>query len=379
MNNKKLELLKKKITMVALAASLGLSYGTVAQADTYKKNEKNSKETFMLPVNETKSVGIPNKNVCIYTDSDEYLIKLNIEQKKCFITLMEENISKKSQSEILEFLNKYNETIYSLDIDANCYITNNKREVRKVDEAFLKKMVTLDNLQDLDLHRIKNLDISIFRDIPVKSLFLGGCTFYDCKKFSELSQLETLSLFSCEISDIKSITSLSQLTQLNIFDTAQYDKPLENIQDIKNMTSLKILRLSGNKIKSIEALSNLQSLQTLDLSMNEISDITPLSKLNQLKYVNLNYNVIKSIKSLIGLQELHEIWLNENPIIDLSVLKDMKATPKIYLNDEADLNDLKSCIEELTEKDFMIYDEDLNCITKEYFEKQEELQLKLNK
>ena len=44
MKNKKLELLKKKVTMVALATSLGLSYGTIAQANTYKKNEKNSKE-----------------------------------------------------------------------------------------------------------------------------------------------------------------------------------------------------------------------------------------------------------------------------------------------------------------------------------------------
>ena len=60
----------------------------------------------------------------------------------------------------------------------------------------------------------------------------------------------------------------------------------------------------------------------------------------------------------------------------------MKSAPEIYLTDKAKLSNLKSCIEELTEKGINIHyasNGKSSSITKEYFENQEDLQLKPNK
>ena len=58
----------------------------------------------------------------------------------------------------------------------------------------------------------------------------------------------------------------------------------------------------------------------------------------------------------------------------------MKSAPMIYFGEEVNIENLKPCISELTEKGFDIhYGSDNELITKEYFERKEEFQLKLNK
>ena len=108
------------------------------------------------------------------------------------------------------------------------------------------------------------------------------------------------------------------------------------------------------KLTNIEILKKFDHLLFLSLMNCNISDIEPLSDLSHLICLNLE----------------------DNPIQNLSELKNMESTPGIFITDEANLSDLRSCIEDLTEKGIKIYCESNgknDLITKEYFEQKEEL------
>lgn len=69
---------------------------------------------------------------------------------------------------------------------------------------------------------------------------------------------------------------------------------IENLKGIENLSALKTLNLSRNKITNIKYLKNLKNLENLSVSNNKISNISPLKGLINLKTLWLNGNQIKS-------------------------------------------------------------------------------------
>lgn len=92
----------------------------------------------------------------------------------------------------------------------------------------------------------------------------------------------------------------------------------------KNLTSLKILNLSKNSLKSISnCFFGLADLEHLDLSMNQIENLDKecFIDLKQLVFVNLSFNKIKllDLNLFIECQNLLELKATNNLIAELSL------------------------------------------------------------
>ncbi|MBL7206425.1 MAG: leucine-rich repeat domain-containing protein [Candidatus Aenigmarchaeota archaeon] len=124
------------------------------------------------------------------------------------------------------------------------------------------------------------------------------------------------------------------------------DVELENIEDLKCLTSLKLKFLSISNIDPLKTLTNLESLY---LSSNQILDIDPLKTLTGLRYLHLSNNQyqddkLSNIDPLKTLTSLRHLKLNSNQISDIDPLKTLTNLEylALYYNQISDIDPLKT-------------------------------------
>ena len=242
--------------------------------------------------------------------------------------LTSENLT---EEEVLDFLINQKDKIDTITI-MNLTSDNNKSNIEKI----LKEISKNNYITSLNFSGFESLNLSDVLTIPqLKDLQLTSCILEDDAQLNQFTQLESLYLYDNNVKDLNIISNLTQLQDLTILN-------------------------KGTELTNIEILKKFENLNYLCLMDCNLSDVSALYDLNHLMFLNLE----------------------GNPIQNLSKLTNMKSAPIIYLTDKANLSDLKSCMEELTEKGINIYCDSngkANLITKEYLEQKEEAQLKLKK
>lgn len=103
------------------------------------------------------------------------------------------------------------------------------------------------------------------------------------------------------------------------------NKKVSDLDGIEKCLNLKQLLVSLQSISDISPLVSLINLERLDIDQNNlITDGSPLSNLTKLKYLNISENKINNIsvlKKLINLEYINVLW---NPIADISVVSNFK-------------------------------------------------------
>ncbi len=170
----------------------------------------------------------------------------------------------------------------------------------------------------------------------LRELYLFNSAIRTIEELKYLTKLEELYLFNNRIEDFTPIANLKSLEYLYIDNTdIKTLKPLRNLTNLtylgasgnvgltdlewlKDMERLQSLDLRGKRDidEEISNLSNLYSLKVLALADNDISDASYLKDLEGLTFLSLSYNSITrscDLKKLINLTGLH---LNNNFISD---------------------------------------------------------------
>lgn len=128
----------------------------------------------------------------------------------------------------------------------------------------------------------------------------------------------------------------------------------KSLNDLKGLTNLEYLDLSGTKLSSVASLASLKNLRVLYLQRNTISDITSLKGLTKLQILSLNGNKVSNITALTPLIQLTELYLRENLIKDFSPLTRLSRLNVLYigLNKSTNYSALKTLKKNLVEFDF---------------------------
>lgn len=94
---------------------------------------------------------------------------------------------------------------------------------------------------------------------------------------------------------------------------------ISEVHGINQLTSLRILELGSNRIKSIKNIENLVNLQELWLGRNRITEIAGLGLLKNLKRLSLQSNRITSLRGLESCTTLEELYISHNGITSIEV------------------------------------------------------------
>ncbi|KAG8481313.1 hypothetical protein CXB51_026172 [Gossypium anomalum] len=197
----------------------------------------------------------------------------------------------------------------------------------------LSKLRHLENL-DLSYNRLNDSTLSsLSRISTLKSLNLGGNALFigsnhaHPKWLSQLGSLETLDLSYTEMkNNLLHLGGLSSLTTLKLEGNNLEGRI--HLQELYNLTNLKILDLSDNRIESIKisrgntGQQNLINLEVIDLSDNLFNN----SRLADIKFCGLN--------------NLETLYLSGNEVNQFFTSKDPALNREYYLNKTVAIQEL---------------------------------------
>lgn len=125
-----------------------------------------------------------------------------------------------------------------------------------------------------------------------------------------LSSIEVLDLAWNPIRSLSGISFFSRLRQLSIGLSKCPDWILYT-KSLKNLTHLTIDEDSIDDLSPLESLTNLMS---LDVSDNEVWDLSPLAGMTKLRFLNLDKTRVRDISILFTLPELEEFSAYDSKI-----------------------------------------------------------------
>jgi protein phosphatase 1 regulatory subunit 7 len=139
------------------------------------------------------------------------------------------------------------------------------------------------------------------------------CQHYRIKRIENLNQCKKLKKLAIVASCVEEIEGLDD-HKFDLEHLEVYQGLVKEIKNVAQLTNLRVLDLSFNKIGKIEGIDSLVKLEKLYLSNNRISTIEGLDSLVNLQVLELGSNKIRRITGLGELRKLKELWLGKNKI-----------------------------------------------------------------
>ncbi len=210
-----------------------------------------------------------------------------------------------------------------------------------------------------DVKSVKELKLSDYgiRDLSglskfvnLEKLYLDNNYIDNIDEIKSLTCLKVLYLQRNKIKDIKPLKNL-----INIEELSLNGNNIEKIGSLSGMSNLKKLYLAENDISDIDSLGGLVSLNELYLQRNSIQNIYSLSNLSNLQELSLNGNEISDIKPLANLTNLKGLYIIENKVQDIECLKELKNIKSLYMkygNSITDYSAVKTYYDNIDSKDF---------------------------
>ncbi|XP_019750285.1 leucine-rich repeat and IQ domain-containing protein 1 [Hippocampus comes] len=137
-------------------------------------------------------------------------------------------------------------------------------------------------LRDAGRGSLQEVTILVLEDLP-------GCSL---STLAQCTRLQSLTMRRCGLKVLEGIRRLADLCYVDV--------PENQISrlDCEDMTGLRVLKMSCNKLTSIHGLSGAENLHILELSHNSIARIAGLDSLRKLQRLSLDHNQLVSTKGL---------------------------------------------------------------------------------
>lgn len=169
--------------------------------------------------------------------------------------------------------------------------------------SFLEKLQDV-GLRGVEVYAWNVKDITPLQYLPELEYIGLQCEFTKAPDFSNFSHLKICKLLWRP--KAKTVFACSGLKLLNIVNY-----PVEDLQDLKNMTGLRRLQITSRKLVSLAGIESLQSLRILDLAeCPKLETLTGIEKCQELQVVELeNCKRVSDVSSLGELANLRDVVL----------------------------------------------------------------------
>ncbi len=210
------------------------------------------------------------------------------------------------------------------DIDVLGELTNLESLSINLSNSYISdisSLASLENLKRLNIYggiSDENSMDTISQFTNLVELFIYTNSVNNLDKISNLTNLEQISLeiygaYGASQFDIGILENLSKLVNIGIHSSTG-DLEILNLNKLESFSGLYDLRLSNANINNIDFVKNSTTLTFLDLQNNKISDLTPLENLSNLSNLNLCNNEITDLTGIENLSNLQYLDVTGNKI-----------------------------------------------------------------
>ena len=181
---------------------------------------------------------------------------------------------------------------------------------------------------------VKSLDdLRWFSKLP--ALVFESTAGLDLSQISMCTSLEELTVASCGLSSAQ-MEQIGQLTNLKVLDIS--DNQIVSLAPLANLTALTSLKASNNSIYDLSPLSGMKELQSLVIGNNAIEDISPLWSLTNMQKLDLRNNPLSDIGNVSGMTQLTDFDISNCSVSDASALANKTELVNLNCNN----NDISS-------------------------------------
>lgn len=145
----------------------------------------------------------------------------------------------------------------------------------------------------------------------------------DIKLLKRFMNLESLSITGTRYPDNAIPKWMKFFAKLGVFDLEEKFSIV--LSPIRNLQTLKTLRLSHSQISDITPLKNLVNLEELFIDNTYISDIEPLRGLKNLKVLSISETKVSSLEPIMHLDKLQRLLVINCPNITDQQIEDLRA------------------------------------------------------
>ncbi|CAL5985158.1 leucine-rich_repeat domain-containing protein [Hexamita inflata] len=163
-----------------------------------------------------------------------------------------------------------------------------------------------------DLENLTGID----QNIGLKTLFLFYNKIYDLNPIRSMNHLNILKLNNNKIADISPLKQLTNVVELYLSSNS-----ITNLYSLRYMFKLRFLGASNNKIADLNGVQCLKQLNELHLENNKISDVSPLSGCSKLQVLFIRNNQVTNAIPFLQLSQLRCIYAANNFITNFNDLK----------------------------------------------------------
>ena len=200
-----------------------------------------------------------------------------------------------------------------------------------------------------DLSRCRNIKKFYFGDVygaddeKIEELFkeLGKC--------ANLSKVEIIGYHYSKVKGIENLanTTIEEITISGAYNTGWTTPllaPLNNIDGIGNLKTLKSLTMNYTSIKNLDALVGLENLENLNMYYGQVNNISGIANCTKLKKINfygdnkIQHSMIYDLEPLTNLTNLEELDLYYNSVQSLHGLENLKKLVSLNLNNNSVTN-----------------------------------------
>ena len=284
-----------------------------------------------------------NKLELINCDIDDISLLGNINDltlKFCDVKILPKEFNNKYLSFYsCSFLNNENISIikntYKLSIefcdnitDLSCLKTNIKELILNNNNNNILRYTRLDNLEYLYIHSVNNLD---YLGENIKKLCISSSILNNLPKIKYLEELE---IFNSDINI--NLDKMDNLKKIKIY----YNRHINELFDIKNITSLTIKRCT---LLNINSLCNIETMDLIDITCCDLPDISPLKNMKHInKLILLECNNLSDITPLKNIISINSLKLSYSlDISDFSPLSNIKIKNLYVSHCNVDKDNLK--------------------------------------
>jgi Leucine-rich repeat (LRR) protein len=190
---------------------------------------------------------------------------------------------------------------------------------------FEKKLNLTDSVQLDDIQNI----------IAIEELDLSGNQYIQTiEPLGQLTSLRVLNVSGTSIRDLSPIRNLTELVELDVSRTS-----IEDLASLRYAEKLKRFDISHTTVTDISVLEKMVALEYLDMSTTGVTDLAPLGTLTALKHLRLESTGIKDLAMITPLAALAELNLSKTMVSDLKPLKGLSQLAVLYL-DSTQVSDL---------------------------------------
>ncbi len=214
------------------------------------------------------------------------------------------------EREVRELLQKETGNLYDADLETISKMVIQNEAIESVDE-----LVYFTGLRYLEISSARISDVSAIGTLDrLQTLILSGNQIKDISPLAGCISLQKLDLSNNLIMDASPLYGLDKLIDLNLSNNS-----ISHVtEEIRNLTNLKLLNFTRNRISDMSVFSNMPGLNTLYLSSNKISQVVPLENMDSLVEYSLEGNSLSTIETLGDMPALEKLSVGSNCLTDLS-------------------------------------------------------------